>query len=495
MAEPSVSRTSGRTRALAGALGLGLIAASYVVWTSPVVREQINEPMPRTVEVVEQVRADIAAAPDVLPTAEPGGAAPGGRAPAPMRPAAPVIDKNAELVALVKQVTELTAALKAGNKEEPLQLGTELARYLKTERGIQTMTDAGWTMVGDRVKAAPAESAVPEPQRCWDFPFQQDAQAAYAADLADPSGLDGAPGANNDDGMACEDLLVDPARPLSVAVGAAVEPLPVTPELAAIKAPAQTYFGVFTEQSPGTMSEIDLITTNVEKVPNSLTFFAGWDTPFRADHVLTCWKRGMLPIISWESRPLTTPMGADSNNAVAADYTLANIINGQFDAYIDQWATDAKTLGLPIALRFNHEMNGYWYPWSEQANGNSPGEYVRAWRHVHDRFTAIGATNVVWIWSPNVISAVKNISLAKLYPGDAYVDWSGLSGYYRRAVPGAVPSFTNTFGASLTALRAAAKKPIFITEVGVTENGGNKPAWIKSMFTSLPAHPDIIGFT
>ena len=84
----------------------------------------------------------------------------------------------------------------------------------------------------------------------------------------------------------------------------------------------------------------------------------------------------MLPIVSWESRPLATPMGADTNNAVAADYTLANIINGQFDSYIDQWATDAKTLGLPIALRFNHEMNGYWYPWSEQANGNSPGEYV-----------------------------------------------------------------------------------------------------------------------
>ena len=151
--------------------------------------------------------------------------------------------------------------------------------------------------------------------------------------------------------------------------------------------------------------------------------------------------------------------------------------------------------GLPIALRFNHEMNGYWYPWSEQANGNSPGEYARAWRHVHDRFTAIGAENVVWIWSPNVVSAVKDISLAKLYPGDAYVDWSGLSGYYRRPVPGAVASFTNTFGASLTALRAATKKPIFITEVGVTENGGNKPAWIKSMFAALPANPDIIGFT
>ena len=146
MAEPSASRTSGRTRALAGSLGLGLIAASYVVWTSPVVREQINVPGTRTVEQVEQVRADIAAAPDVLPTAAPDGAASSAStAPVPAtRPrSAPVIDKDAQLIALVKQVTELTAALKAGNKAQPLQLGTELARYLKTERGIQTMTDAG----------------------------------------------------------------------------------------------------------------------------------------------------------------------------------------------------------------------------------------------------------------------------------------------------------------------------------------------------------------
>ena len=491
MAEFNVPEPPQRTRALAAVLALGLIAASYIVWTSPVVREKITEPAPRAVEQVTDLD-DIAAAPRVLPAGTPGQAA-GQTLTQESAPVRAIDTRDAEMRALIKQVTELTAALRAGNnkpKEEPLQLGTELARYLKTERGVQTMKDAGWAMAGEA--AAPA---VPQPQRCWDFPFQQDAQAAYAADLADPAGLDGAPGGDNDDGLACEDLPIDPARPPSVAVGARVEPLLVTPTLAEITAPSKTYFGAFTEQSPGTMSEIDLIGTQLGKIPNSLTFFAGWDTDFRADHVLTSWKRGMLPIVSWESRPLTTPMGADSNNAVAADYTLKKIIDGQFDVYIDKWATDAKTLGLPIALRFNHEMNGYWYNWSEQANGNSKGEFVKAWRHVHDRFTAIGATNVVWIWSPNVVSAVKDISLPQLYPGDDYVDWAGLSGYYRRAIKGAVPSFNNTFGASLTALRAATKKPIFITEVGVTENGGNKPAWIKSMFQSLPANPDIIGFT
>ena len=47
-------------------------------------------------------------------------------------------------------------------------------------------------------------------------------------------------------------------------------------------------------------------------------------------------------------------------------------------------------------------MNGSWFPWSEGVNGNRAGEYVAAWRHVHDIFTAVGATNVTWVWCPNV---------------------------------------------------------------------------------------------
>ena len=47
-------------------------------------------------------------------------------------------------------------------------------------------------------------------------------------------------------------------------------------------------------------------------------------------------------------------------------------------------------------------MNGNWFAWMEGVNGNQPGEYVAAWRHVHDIFTAVGATNVSWVWCPNV---------------------------------------------------------------------------------------------
>ena len=50
-------------------------------------------------------------------------------------------------------------------------------------------------------------------------------------------------------------------------------------------------------------------------------------------------------------------------------------------------------------------MNGNWYPWGVGVNGNKPGEYVEAWRHVHDIFVQEGATSdVKWVWSPHVIT-------------------------------------------------------------------------------------------
>ena len=72
-------------------------------------------------------------------------------------------------------------------------------------------------------------------------------------------------------------------------------------------------------------------------------------------------------------------------------------------------------------------MNGWWRPWSEQANGNHPGEFVAAWRHVVDIFRAQGATNVTWVWCPNIVGPKSQ--LTGLYPGDNYTDWVCMDGY------------------------------------------------------------------
>src|SRR5205085_11196685 len=95
-------------------------------------------------------------------------------------------------------------------------------------------------------------------------------------------------------------------------------------------------------------------------------------------------NHGSIPLITWESRVYTRGVNQHT-------YALSRIIDGAFDAYITRWAKDVKAWGHPLFLRFDEEINGDWYPWSEKVNGNKPGQFVQAWRHVHDLFTAQGA--------------------------------------------------------------------------------------------------------
>ncbi|GAA4288134.1 glycoside hydrolase family 26 protein [Georgenia daeguensis] len=333
----------------------------------------------------------------------------------------------------------------------------------------------------------------PEEPRCWHYTWQQDAQAVYLQDLEDPYGLDGNPGPRDDDGIACRDLPDDPDRAPSQPQGQFV---PTAPSADELLSPSQQYFGMFTEESPYFFGEVDEVAATLQHMPSSVTYFAGWDQDFRADAATSAWTRNMLPIVSWEARPNETNMGPDSSNAVNEEYQLADIIAGNHDDYLRRYAADVAEFGLPVGIRMMHEMNGHWYPWSEQTNGNKPGEYVAAWRHVHDIFTDAGAENVLWFWSPNTIEFPQAQPLEELYPGDEYVDVVGLSGYYRKVIEGKEASFENTYGRSVAGLRAVAPgKPIFLTEVGATETGGKKAEWVTSFFEALRQNPDIIGFT
>lgn len=286
------------------------------------------------------------------------------------------------------------------------------------------------------------------------------------------------------------------------------------PTKAEIVAPASPYFGMYTEQAPFNWATFDSTAAKIGSTPNVVGYFGGWDEPFRANAVTRAWERDTLPILTWESRPI----GAANNVIEEPEYSLPRIIGdpaagvpGAFDDYLRQYARDIVTTGLPLGIRLNHEMNGVWYPWAESTgsgapiNGNRPGDYVKTWQHVHDIFEAEGAGDlVVWIWSPNIVNRLPGANktpeyLARLYPGDDYVDWVGLSGYLRPpydAPEGTSYDFDYTFTPSLDLLRGLTGKPIFLAEIGASEVGGHKVEWVSSLFTSLqePENADILGF-
>lgn len=209
-------------------------------------------------------------------------------------------------------------------------------------------------------------------------------------------------------------------------------------------------------------------------------------------------------MVTWESRPLQ----AANDQAQDPAYSLGRIVDGSFDDYLHQYARDVAALGLPMAIRLNHEMNGSWYPWAERNlkgepnNGNSPGDYVASWRHVHDIFEAEGANQyVLWVWAPNIVNTMPSWQqdgsyLRSLYPGDDYVDWVGLSGYYRPPYKAdQTPTFSYTFGRSLEQLRGLTRKPVFLAEIGASETGGHKAEWVTDLFDALarPENDDIVG--
>jgi beta-mannanase len=192
---------------------------------------------------------------------------------------------------------------------------------------------------------------------------------------------------------------------------------------------------------------------------------------------------GAIPFFSWGSESIP-------NSLNQPDFQLADVIAGTYDSYIREFAIQAREWNHPFFLRFNWEMNGNWFSWSEGTNGNQPGEYVAAWRHVHDIFASVGANDASWVWCPYVDPNSTLQSLTSLYPGDAYVDWTCLDGY--NWGPNATPprtwrSFNYLFNSTYHQIvdTIAPSKPMVVGETASSEYGGSKAGWIHNMFEAL----------
>lgn len=237
---------------------------------------------------------------------------------------------------------------------------------------------------------------------------------------------------------------------------------------------------------PSDLVEVNTFEQHVRQHADIVMWFADWGRgrfdPAQARAVA---RRGSVPEITWE--PWVASIGP---RRPQPGYALASIIRGRHDAYVRTFAEAVAHYGGRVRLRFAQEMNGRWYPWSESTNGNRPGQFVRAWRHVHSIFDEAGATNVEWVWAP-VTGQIR----AGQYPGDAWVDVVGLSGFNGGGLlfhrQGWRP-FSVAFGPALDGLHELAPdKPVELTEIASTEHGGDKAAWIRNMFAEIRRRPYI----
>lgn len=289
------------------------------------------------------------------------------------------------------------------------------------------------------------------------------------------------------------------APPIAVSPAEAVDPLPGD-----ASSPEDVYWGAWIgPQLTGTAAPWDMeAVSKFEQLTGKPLSMIEFSTPFADCSTAPCSyfgfprdpfaairAHGAIPFFSWGSQSI--PGSSDQ-----PEFQLADIIAGNYDSYIRSWATRAAEWGHPFFLRYDWEMNGSWFPWGPGVNGNQPGEFVTAWRHVHDIFASVGATNATWVWCPYVN---QTDTFTSIYPGDAYVDWTCLDAYNWGTNPAANHGwssvehlYAHSYATVTEAL--APSKPMVIGETAASEYGGSKAGWIKEMFEALPSrYPKVRG--
>src|SRR4051812_45730060 len=246
-------------------------------------------------------------------------------------------------------------------------------------------------------------------------------------------------------------------------------------------APAARTFGVFVDPW-----HVDDWARDIGAAPQMVAKFEAFSrreplAPFLAE----AHRQGVRQVmLSWEPwRPVPVERGLAVQQLPQVGYRGGDIAGGLQDGYIRSVARTLATFPGAVWIRFAHEMNGYWYPWS-----HGPVAYRRAWRRVVALFRAEGARNVRFVWSGN----------ANLFDGRRKW-WRGLRPYWpgRRWVD-AVGSTMIDFGGRkhytvgrfaprLRELHDRFELPVMLTEVNV--DYAARVTWLRDLRTMLARSP------
>jgi beta-mannanase len=244
--------------------------------------------------------------------------------------------------------------------------------------------------------------------------------------------------------------------------------------------------GVAASGNAASDESLDRLSADLGESPAIVMEYFDFRQPAPLDTIRRFAGREITMMVSWEPWQWGEALDQPA-------FRTAAITRGDFDDYLTAWGVALASWDGPVLLRFGHEMNTETYPWSDLTNGNAAGNYAAAWRHVHDVVESAGATEILWVWSPNV-PVPGSQPFAESYPGDAYVDVVAIDGYNWGASQSwsSWTSPCDLFASGLEMLRSIAPgRPIVIAETGSAEEGGDKAAWNRQLITYLSAQPDV----
>lgn len=219
---------------------------------------------------------------------------------------------------------------------------------------------------------------------------------------------------------------------------------------------------------------------------------------------------GRLPFIRIEPRSGFRPGGPDRR------YTMQSILDGAWDAPrrgsqgLFDWCRRAAAVGGPLLVEFGTEVNGSWFPWNGRWNGagatsgygdpllaDGPERFRDAFRHVVDVCRLAGADDITWFFHVDVggSPAAAWNRVAAYYPGDAYVDWIGISDYGSLSPRDRWRDFGRRYDRVRAEIAALGDKPVAVLETGVLEDRdrrGRKAAWTRRTLRAIRTrYPEI----
>ena len=229
---------------------------------------------------------------------------------------------------------------------------------------------------------------------------------------------------------------------------------------------------------------------NVGAEPQMIAKFESFSRHRSIDDFLDRTERAGITraLISWEPwEPVPVALGAAAQFRPQLGYRNADIAAGWQDQYLWRFARSLARFDGIVYLRYAHEMNGWWYPWSHDRKA-----YVRAWRHVVRIVRRAGGHNVRFVWSANPSLFLSQRAWARslrgYWPGTRYVDVVGMT----MINFGGQKNYTVArFTPRLRALRRMYRKPLMITEANTQY--AYRVQWLRSFRALLRTTPSIRG--
>lgn len=254
------------------------------------------------------------------------------------------------------------------------------------------------------------------------------------------------------------------AAAIALAVAGCLTPLRSQQPLTPVPPQTSPLVGVYEPGVPGSWSQVAEFARMTGVQPRVVVYYSPWNDPFSTSFAIAAWQNDAYVLVQMQ------PNGV----------TLDSIAAGRSDGYLRAYAGALIGFGHPVLLSFGHEMNGDWYPWGY--GHASPAAFTAAWRHIVEVFRAAGAANATWLWTVNSVNGASG-ALSQWWPGAAYVDWTGIDGYYFRATD----TFESVFGTTIARVRSiSGGKPLLIAEtaVGTTTD---RESQIDGLFAGVSA--------